>query len=91
MRIGGPLGRCGGYPIPDTVRATDMQDLDELLELLRDAALNGSPDNPSYRAAAAMRCGACLVRTRLIDWWGTQAVFGCPSCGRCEAVEIPVQ
>jgi transcription elongation factor Elf1 len=65
------------------------RDLHELLSLLREAALKGSPDDPSYRVARAMECGFCHIETRLLDWNESRAVFGCPSCGRCEAVEIP--
>ena len=41
--------------------------MEELLRLLRQAALKGSPDNPSYRVARAMECEFCDVSTRLVD------------------------
>jgi hypothetical protein len=67
-----------------------VRDLDELLGLMRWVSLKGSPDNPSYRVAKAMECADCGTGTELTDWLGNQAVFGCPRCGRSEAVEVPI-
>ena len=67
------------------------RDLDEVLELLRTLGLRSAPDSAVFRVARAMRCEVCGVRTELLDWFGSQAAFACPECGRIEVVEIPME